>query len=75
MDCEDVWRPIESAPTDGTPVLVYVPGWERSNVLIGWWDDHPRCRCWIAGGYMHKHRPPTMWRPAPEPPTEHGMPC
>jgi hypothetical protein len=61
------WRAIETAPKDGTEVLLYC---EKSRVKItgGYWDDHPRCRCWIAGGYSQKWHPPEWWMPLPEAP-------
>ena len=31
------WRPIETAPKDGTRILVYVP--DSDNVLSVYWDD------------------------------------
>lgn len=38
------WKPIEEAPTDGTPVLLYVPGiisWNRKDgmpdIVVGIW--------------------------------------
>ena len=56
------WLPIELAPKDGTTVLLYVPNY-RMQVAGGWWDNHPKCKCWIAGGYMQKSKPPKWWKP------------
>ncbi len=61
------WLPIETAPRDGRELLLFVPA-ARVKVSGGYWDEHPKCRCWIAGGYMRKTCPPTHWRPLPEPP-------
>ena len=68
------WQPIDTAPKDGTPVLLYLNDADQmqyhalGRILVGHWDDHPRCRCWIAGGYMRRVFPPTHWAPLPEPP-------
>lgn len=64
------WQPIESAPKDGTYMLLYMGSEQHSlgKILVGCWADHPRCRCWIAGGYMRRNCPPTHWAPLPEPP-------
>ena len=65
-----IWRPIETAPTDGTSVLVFLPGsrYVRHKITSGYWDDHQKCRCWIAAGYMQKDNPPTHWMPYPDAP-------
>ena len=64
------WQPIETAPRDGTHVLIYVPGWINGSEARylddeGWWlanndpTDH-----W--GEQQH----PTHWMPLPNPPKE-----
>ena len=67
------WKPIESAPRDGTPILVCVTysrqegGWHTEQ-----WVD------WTGGTYvwpMFQQRvdilfPPTHWMPLPKPPVE-----
>lgn len=61
------WQPIETAPKDrDTPILGWAKEW--SSPLVTWFDHHPKCLCWIAGGYMKKQYPPTHWMPLPEPP-------
>ena len=61
------WRPIETAPKDGTHVLLFVA---EADVKVtgGYWSDHRKCHCWIAGGYMRKSCPPTHWMPLHETP-------
>lgn len=62
-----MWQPIETAPKDGSGMLLYCP-LLRVPITGGYWDDHPKCRCWIAGGYMQKGSPPIHWMPLPPPP-------
>jgi hypothetical protein len=55
------WLPIESAPKDGTEVLVWAAGCGFS--VMRWlsmgWDD---------GDFHSGHRWPTHWMPLPAPP-------
>lgn len=74
------WMPIETAPTDGTRVLVYFHSMANWNhVEIAWFgvdpndgDDDP---CWLFGdgddfstGYYYTPITPTHWMPLPEAP-------
>jgi hypothetical protein len=56
------WQPIETAPKDGTRVLIYEPNTEEGgSVLLGKYED----------GQWHDldfNRNPTHWMPLPEPP-------
>jgi hypothetical protein len=55
-----LWRPIETAPKDGTKVLVMSDGIEIvswNECLETWWDGE-----WSHG--------PTHWMPLPEPPAD-----
>lgn len=56
------WRPIESAPKDGTAVLLY-----RSNARRTVKVDR-----WLAGWWYETkiEHAPTHWLPLPEPPKE-----
>lgn len=65
------WQPIETAPKDGTRILL---GWKGASVMPqaiarwltdGWSIDSP-----LAGRFV---RPPTHWQPLPLPPKE--SPC
>jgi len=63
------WQPIETAPKDGTPILLGIAGphyWPRS----AWWClDEER---WVVhkGGRFSAwfDIPPTHWMPLPSPP-------
>lgn len=55
------WQPIETAPRDGTWILVYVNGTVTNAFFyLGHWDD---------GDYFSRMEP-THWMPLPEPPDE-----
>jgi hypothetical protein len=64
------WRPIETAPKDGTHILLSAPG----RVTCGeWivpngpdWDDEPLWGSW--DGNFSEENPPTHWQPLPAPP-------
>jgi hypothetical protein len=65
------WQPIETAPRDGTSILVYadykmfVARWiEQNPYCPGWWhvDDNKYDQFALCG---HE---PTHWMPLPEPP-------
>lgn len=61
------WRPIDSAPRDGTEVLLWVRGAER----IGRYEQDPTFGGWweLAGGVrLLRDAPPTHWMPRPAPP-------
>jgi hypothetical protein len=73
------WRPIESAPKDGTRVLVYGP----RGVLIAWWNTEPTVwersprACWsvftpddffYSVHLVEDREKPTHWMPLPEGP-------
>lgn len=70
------WRPIETAPKDGTLILLYVSGqflgFGRSvNYVVGWmragdWVCDPRDDTF--GDPDTVHPTPTHWMPLPEPP-------
>jgi len=71
------WRPIETAPKDGTDVVIYAP---NCGVLVAYWSDS----IWASvnnpvrgqgGGWVQEvHRSdtcvfsPTHWMPLPSPP-------
>lgn len=74
----DGWQPMETAPRDGTPVLVYglptnLPDvhFSRPAVYTAYWDDMDQTFCLSGaswrGPFVHE---PTAWRPLPAPPKE-----
>lgn len=72
-----MWQPIETAPRDGTPILVYSPGHDQSdptNIIVAKFEDYEGETWWafcenvladIAGQVDPE---PTHWMPLPEPP-------
>lgn len=65
------WQPIETAPKDGTQILV----WDGSNMICVKWHEIPQqFAAWeFAHTNDHAHfvtRDVTHWRPLPEPPSE-----
>ena len=67
------WQPIETAPKDGTRLLLkFDPPFHdvtEIGVAVGCWtgnSDHWWLSCiWASSG---AHRPPTYWAPIPQPP-------
>jgi len=61
------WQPIETAPRDGTEILVYttVDGVVSSNFRYGCWQ-----KISIMFGTNVKRNEPTHWMKLPNPPKE-----
>lgn len=72
-----IWRTMDSAPKDGTDILLARP----MSVWIAYWKDgHDRigeygARCWVPRdapsdwwNYVDEPDYPTHWMPLPEPP-------
>ena len=59
------WQPIETAPRDGTEVLIT----HGRTTVVAWWSDIFGWRDWgdIGWGGMQDVAP-THWQPLPEPP-------
>ena len=58
------WQPIDSAPKDGTPVLLWWPYWSR-RPTIGYWKHSQ----WVAENALDGDSdPPVAWMPLPSPP-------
>ena len=66
------WQPMETAPTDGTDILVYGP-WRGefsqlkhpSHIWTGRYS--PSSKCWFISNTV-EFVDPTHWMPLPEPP-------
>lgn len=72
------WQPIETAPRDGTIVLVHPATWTGMSASPARWDDnryakHPRPywnRIDTVSAHISRAYEPTHWQPLPEPPSE-----
>ena len=73
------WQPIETAPRDGTSILIYLPQSTRQNVREASWamiyEDAPIEHCyWMTPvgptgrGYTILETGVTHWMPMPPPP-------
>lgn len=69
------WQPIETAPRDGTAVLLYEPDCWMHPVWVAQWERggtyyREGWRCFVAADgeeVLHPEKP-THWMPLPEPP-------
>ena len=63
------WQPIETAPKDGTPILLTAEPDDdgQASIIIG---------CWYKNGWYawtrEKHEWPTLWMPLPAAPEPQG---
>lgn len=71
----DKWQPIETAPKDGSMLLVYGrpfsddgQGYAKA-AHVAWWEDSDEC--WTPQSHA-AWTEPTHWMPLPEPPTDAG---
>jgi hypothetical protein len=65
---EPKWQPIDTAPKDGTDIIVYRPKFDGPyipEVGTDYW--HERLNCW---GNSRSNTPPTHWQPFPKPVAE-----
>lgn len=64
------WQPIDTAPKDGTPVLLW-PGAEiwagQTTPAVGWWAEYFGWICSSAGA---SGEVATHWMPLPTPPAD-----
>ena len=74
------WQPIETAPKDGTPVIVGIAGLKNSVGEAYWWqggDGRELWQTWDGANHARTFytTPPTHWMLLPdEPNPEQGEP-
>lgn len=61
------WQPIETAPKDGTYILVCKPGMDQPWVAS--WRDGKRKQFW-QNSFAFLGWTPTLWQPLPIPPVK-----
>lgn len=61
------WQPIETAPKDGTEILLTDGHWKRT----GWWAK--RIGSWSIDAAVSLTMP-TLWAPLPDPPAASAEP-
>ncbi len=62
------WQRIETAPTDGTNVLLWWPFWQPKHPIVGYFGLKG-IRQWFASEVLEGDGdPPTHWMPLPDPP-------
>lgn len=59
------WQPVETAPKDGTLVLLWWPYW-RQRAVIGYYAT--LADRWQSSEVLYDAEPPTHWMPLPLPP-------
>ena len=71
----DGWRPIETAPKDGTRIMLYRPtGWKHAKIVFGYWNTNGRVHYFqhdmefLEGKNVARREKPTHWMPLPQPP-------
>lgn len=72
------WQPIESAPRDGTAIMVWPPSRPGTMTCAVWANRRtPFARLWpywqrldLSGHERSRAIPPTHWAPLPAPPAE-----
>lgn len=75
-DCTEDWQPIETAPKDGTAILVYPATWGSQSASIATWNDDRQSKkprpFWSRQDSisitLSRDKPPTHWMPLPAPP-------
>ena len=60
------WQPIETAPKDGSPVLVLGSGWNDPVPTVAVWNEYEEWAEFTGGETIWPA--PNHWMPLPEPP-------
>ncbi len=66
------WQPIETAPRDGTEILIATGSYRGGVVVVSWYgtahgqDVHNCFADWDGDSYLDA----THWMPLPDPPSE-----
>lgn len=67
------WQPIETAPKDGTSIIIY-PGWGTPpRAIEAHWRAGKRHSGWHCN-WTWAPRDPTNWQPLPDPPANPAEP-
>lgn len=65
------WQPIETAPKDGKPILLWYPHWSNIPIIAFWGINEFSRMGWISEWVLSDddcHAPPIAWMPLPSPP-------
>lgn len=66
----NAWQPIETAPRDGTEILIFIPDCDQAVASYQYGDDEDMAGWWGDGGFHYAD--PTHWQPLPAPPSDGG---
>lgn len=76
--CREEWRPIETAPTDGTRILLGRFAGDpkdehEGRIRVDWWRSHIKHGFTGFGQFNPQYWPATHWMPLPLPPPPKGV--
>lgn len=67
------WQPIETAPRDGTELLLWYPDEDdpqESFIEVGWYNNDPEATKEYRGWLIISGIEATHWQPLPDPPKD-----